>query len=971
MIPILYYGNETQFTSNGIGRLTEIISCEVTEERNGIYEVEFTYPAEGRFYNLLVSMAEAYAVGARNSQGIIACIHDDKHDIQPFDIYGYSAPIDGIATFYAHHISYRLGGMILKPIHASSVAQLIASMATNSVGSDASNFTYWTDKVAVGNFDTLVPKRIRSLLGGEEGSILDIYGKGEYEFDKFNVKLYVNRGVNSGVTIRYGKNLVDATREMDNSDRYNAIAPYWIGNVFDDETGESVEEIVYLSGNGYVQGTNSTGIPVIVEMDLSAEFDEKPTAAQLQAKALQFLDDNMPWVPNNNITVDFVQLWQTTEYENVAALQRVSLCDTVSVYYPEIGIVASNQKVIKAVYDVLLERYSEMEIGDASTSLADSITDDIRAQYEADLEKAKRNAATYDMLQAAIDHATEMITGGLGGYVVFKMNANGQPEEILIMDTPDINTAVNVWRFNRNGLGHSHNGYNGPFSDVALTADGAINATMMTTGQLNANIIKAGILQDQAGKNYWNLATGEFQLQAYATTDYVDDAIEDIDVSSAVSTAVNDAINNYDTTWTQTKVFNKLTNNGQLQGIYMRDNNLYINASYILSGILKVGGYNNNNGVLQILDADNNIRGLFNKDGIDLNSTYIYLADGYRWYTWNVGSNAAPGYRKRVRITSQDGIFSILAVQVKDNAGQDMAEVNTEVLKLFSKGIGTAVMSGNKRIVIGINKAVSGGASAAENRDESFVLLTGNQNDTNALYVGKLNSIDQVYMYSTMVKIDAPIKLGEGYIFLVPGAMASQVSTRTTCSFNYSTTDPTYRTSSVGTVIMTITGGDTTSNRGITVEGYIIARGSKPRSIETDQFNDRLLFCYETPSPLFGDIGDGVIDEDGLAYIYLDPIFAQAIDTKAMYQVFLQKYGNGNCWVEERKPDYFIVKGTPGLKFGWEIKGKQFDHDGRRFQRTDDLEDVNNPVRDRDISYADAAADYIQNLYEERMHGEL
>jgi phage-related protein len=116
MIPILYYGNETRFTSNGIGRLTEIISCEVTEERNGIYEVEFTYPAEGRFYNLLVSMAEAYAVGARNSQGIIACIHDDKHDIQPFDIYGYSAPIDGIATFYAHHISYRLEHQTLRPL---------------------------------------------------------------------------------------------------------------------------------------------------------------------------------------------------------------------------------------------------------------------------------------------------------------------------------------------------------------------------------------------------------------------------------------------------------------------------------------------------------------------------------------------------------------------------------------------------------------------------------------------------------------------------------------------------------------------------------------------------------------------------------------------------------------------------------------------------------------------------------------
>jgi hypothetical protein len=223
-----------------------------------------------------------------------------------------------------------------------------------------------------------------------------------------------------------------------------------------------------------------------------------------------------------------------------------------------------------------------------------------------------------------------------------------------------------------------------------------------------------------------------------------------------------------------------------------------------------------------------------------------------------------------------------------------------------------------------------------------------------------------------MVQIDAAIKLGYGYIFLVPGAMSSQVSSQTTCSFRYSTSDPASRSSasSIGTQIMQIVGGDSQSNRGIIVDGYAIVRGTKPRSIDVDQFEERILYSYETPSPMFGDVGEGLIDEDGLGYIYLDPIFAQTIDTKATYQVFLQKYGEGDCWVEERKPDYFVVKGTPGLKFGWELKGKQFDHDGRRFEKTDTLRDLNNPVRDRKISYDEDAANYIQNLYSERMNFE-
>ena len=135
--------------------------------------------------------------------------------------------------------------------------------------------------------------------------------------------------------------------------------------------------------------------------------------------------------------------------------------------------------------------------------------------------------------------------------------------------------------------------------------------------------------------------------------------------------------------------------------------------------------------------------------------------------------------------------------------------------------------------------------------------------------------------------------------------------------------------------------------------------GTKSRRVSTDQYSDRLLYCYETPSPMFGDVGEGVIAEDGLCYITLDAVFAQTITT-AQYQVFLQKYGDGDCWVKDRKGGYFIVQGTPGLAFGWEIKAKQRDYDQKRLDRAEE------PYKPETTDYGAEAAQYIDNLKKER-----
>lgn len=460
MIPILYEANETQFTSNGLGRLIDTISCQVHEQRNGVYECEFVYPITGAKYDLI------------KEGRIIGVTHDETGDIQPFVLYKRTARIDGRVTFNASHISYRLSNIIAMPFTASGIVEAMSLIVPNSLPNNP--FTFWTDKVVTAQFENDTPRSVRSLLGGERGSLLDVFGKGEYEFDKWTVKLHLNRGQDSGVTIRYGKNLADVTQEIDSSGYYNAVSPYWIGT---DET-VVLDHLVVLDGV-----TDVRAIP----LDLSSSFDEAPTTSELEDVARTRLENSSGININENIKADFVQLWQTEEYKRFAPLQRVKLCDTVSVIYEALGVNSVQKKVISTKWNVLLDRYDEIELGDTQTTLADVITQ-ITEQMTEDLPSTS-------MMANAIANATNKITGNVGGYVVLHTNADGEPYEFLVMDSPDINTAVNVWRWNLGGLGFSSTGYSGDFSSLALTSDGQINADMITTGLLSANRIRGGVLQ--------------------------------------------------------------------------------------------------------------------------------------------------------------------------------------------------------------------------------------------------------------------------------------------------------------------------------------------------------------------------------------------------------------------------------------------------------------------------------------------
>jgi len=592
MIPILFSENATTFTTNGLGRLADAIKCVVREERNGAYELEMEYPITGVHYSDITE-----------SKIILAVPADGKY-AQPFRIYKIERGIAGKIRVYAEHITYQANHIPVMPFEANSAASAMAQLQSNAIGSNP--FTLWTDLQTTGHYIQEVPESIRARLGGKEGTILDLYG-GEFEWDNYMIKLHQHRGQDRGVVLRYGKNLIDLTQENNITTTYTAVCPY---------VKESEDDPLITLPEKYIAASNAGNYPYlrIKTVDFTKEFDdeEEITVAALRQKTNEYIAANNIGIPKISIKVSFVALWQTEEYKNIAPLERVNLCDTVTVRFEKLGVDAQ-AKVIKTEYNVLLDRYNSIEIGEAKSTISATV---------ATQEQKIVNEVDSDLLRAQ-KHATELITGGLGGYVVLKRNANGKPEELLIMDKESIEEAVHVWRYNKNGWGYSSTGYNGLYT-LAATLDGGFVADFITTGTLNANLVKAGMLTDRAGNNYWDMVTGDFQLSARAivggstVASKNDVATGDANTLSQANSAADSKISAFDAALNQQKVFNKLTNNGQLQGIYMRNGRLYINASYIASGVIA----DTNNNTLWDLST-----GALSSKKFSIDSQYFKLAE--------------------------------------------------------------------------------------------------------------------------------------------------------------------------------------------------------------------------------------------------------------------------------------------------------------------------------------------------------
>lgn len=471
MYPILYEkitpGTVPQ--THGLGTLSDALSTEIEHVGNGIYELVMEYPITG---------IHAQEIAYRR---VIKAKPNFTDDPQLFRIARVGKVMNGSFTVYARHISYDLSGC---EITSGTAGNAVAAAALLQAA--APNYTITTDKTVSATFKIDEPGSVKSYFVGREGSFLDVYGKTEIKYDNFSVQFLLNAGQDRGVTINYGKNLLELSQEIDASNLYTHVRCFYKQN---DEAA--------IVGNKVATGL-TLDVDRCLIVDVTQEYQEAPSVSTLTTRAQQYISNNNLTVPSNNITLNFAQGEQLKD--------RVDLFDMVSVYYEALGITRTSMKCIRTKWDCIKEKYIEVELGDAKTDVTDTIALN---------NKAIANTPSTSFMQEAISHATELITGNLGGYVINGHDSNGDgfPDENLIMNTPDINTATKVIRSNLGGIGFSTNGYEGPFT-TAINYQGIV-ADAITTGTLNANLIKAGVLSDAQGNSSINMTNGSAVMNEF------------------------------------------------------------------------------------------------------------------------------------------------------------------------------------------------------------------------------------------------------------------------------------------------------------------------------------------------------------------------------------------------------------------------------------------------------------------------
>lgn len=482
----VYNSKETIFENNGLVILDSPLSAIVEEELNGSYELELEYALDDRGkWEYLIE------------DNII------KADGQLFRIYHKTKKLTSI-KINARHIFYDLIDNLLEDVRPTETTGYGALDWVLTHTQYPHKFISTGD---VGGINTRYFIRVNPLeaIMGKEG-IINTWG-GEIVRDNFTIKLLQSRGLDRGVLVAYGKNIKEIDETLDIDSICTRLMPKGRDGLLLPEK--------YIDSS-YINNYSHPKIK-IQEFDIGIDEEKGITESmaieQLREAAINYMKNNKIDIPEFNYKIDFIELSKTEEYKNYAVLERVYLGDTVTIKHSKLNI-NLKAKVIKIVKSLITNRIEKIELGSFKPNLATSINNSIQ-EVKQEIIQVKSD------YQKAIENATSLITGSKGGNVVIRQNDNGNPYEILIMDTTDVNTAVNVWRWNMGGFGYSSTGINGPYG-TAITMDGAIvadfitvgklNASLITTGVLNANLIKAGILSSIDESVSINLQDGAFAI---------------------------------------------------------------------------------------------------------------------------------------------------------------------------------------------------------------------------------------------------------------------------------------------------------------------------------------------------------------------------------------------------------------------------------------------------------------------------
>jgi len=370
MIPILYGPSETEFKTNGFGKLSSAVECKVTEERNGIYDLDMKYPTGGAHYENLCEGC------------IIVSSHDDNGDLQPFRITSIKREMKYATIKATHDAQVQISKLPIWPYYmliGESSIPGIMDYLTDLSSRWAENYpaAKITFKSEIGKkirYTKALPRFALPFLVGQEGSVVDLLKGGELVYDWYTVKLMYARGTNKFVRISYGRNISEITGETAMGECYTGAFIYYIKN-----------GAVKYAKDYYFDTENSIAqyLPNLYELDISSEFQSEPetedaflTVADARAAAME---KKHPWTNiYNNISVSWYELSQLSEYSHLPK-QHIGLCDYVTVDYPAYGI-KKEVEIVKTVWNPLKERYESLELNEIKKSLHSTLTGMIQKQ---------------------------------------------------------------------------------------------------------------------------------------------------------------------------------------------------------------------------------------------------------------------------------------------------------------------------------------------------------------------------------------------------------------------------------------------------------------------------------------------------------------------------------------------------------------------------------------------------------------
>lgn len=439
MIPCLYSSDERLFDHNGIGKLSSAEDATVVEGLNSKYDLEIKYPIFGIHFSEIKQNA------------IIMAQPGPDLDPQPFRVYRITKPLSGRVMIYAKHLAYDLSGITTDPFSLSGPAAAFQAMKDNA--SVDCPFDFATDIESDAIISVSTPKDIWSLMGNGRGAMLDVFG-GEYLFDRFTVSLLKQRGEDRGVTIKYGKNLTSFEQDENVSECFTAVHPFW-----KDSEGTLVqlpERIVQCEGNfEHIK---------ILPLDISQEFKQQPTKAQIRDFTTRYIADNDIGKPKTSWKISYVDRGQTVEYRDWYTFDKVYMGDTVTIDYENIGIDVKS-RVTETRYKPLLERYESVTLGDVKATMASTI---VSNKYYADT--AAQNAVSNQ-----------------SAYQAFYILSNGGKVQ-------------GIFRGDDGQL----------YLNLTYAKAGTLDCGTVNVINLNADSLNAGKVRALNGMSYFDLDTGKF-----------------------------------------------------------------------------------------------------------------------------------------------------------------------------------------------------------------------------------------------------------------------------------------------------------------------------------------------------------------------------------------------------------------------------------------------------------------------------